>query len=281
MAAAATTLGYVSASAAGDKGSGGKNDDAQGGKQSVKWNYEDGPGRGNATQKCSGRAYWRFVLTPGGPGEVETDDLVLKVEFEDGEETEGSIIKEGQGAIHFEVSIDGEGVEKTITFAEATIDNGDDTFGNNARLELGGGGCETEEEDEEDEEDEDENEEEEDEDENEEEEEDEDEEDEEEEDEEEEDEEEDEEEEDEKTDKKFVDLKVSEECYRGMGRIILTNENELDVAVTISKPDGDDETITVPAGDSVTVDYLENGTYELESEDSNVGLDQATVEIEY
>jgi len=76
-----------------------------------------------------------------------------------------------------------------------------------------------------------------------------------------------------------VDLQVGLECVDGDGEITLTNTNDSPVMVTITGPDGFEETIEVPAEGSATVDGLADGTYSLETDDSEIGLDITTLDV--
>ncbi|MEA1930473.1 MAG: ice-binding family protein [Euryarchaeota archaeon] len=77
----------------------------------------------------------------------------------------------------------------------------------------------------------------------------------------------------------LVDLQVSSECVDGDGEITVTNPNDSSVMVTITGPDGFEETIEVPAEGSETLESLADGTYSLETDDSEIGLDITTLDI--
>ena len=124
----ASVLGLSIASAASSE-----EDDRE---HTIEWKQQ---GSEHATQECSGKAYWKFVLTPGGPEEIE--DPVLEVGFEDGSHEEIRLEKSSRGAVHFEVVKDGGG---TIDEAWVRFNGGDE---DNAVLTISEGGCKAKEED--------------------------------------------------------------------------------------------------------------------------------------
>lgn len=83
------------------------------------------------------------------------------------------------------------------------------------------------------------------------------------------------------TEAEFVDLRVDLECVDGRGLITVSNDNDETVNVTVTGPDGYDETKEVPAGGSTEFAGLENGTYELETSHEDIGLNRTSVDIDY
>ncbi len=86
-----------------------------------------GQGSELATLDCEDDevGFWKWILTPGGPTEIELEGALLTVEFEDGSEetAEGFRPGEGGGAVQFEIFKDGGG---TVEDAEVQFNGGGD-----------------------------------------------------------------------------------------------------------------------------------------------------------
>ncbi|GAB3037414.1 hypothetical protein GCM10025298_28710 [Natronobiforma cellulositropha] len=77
----------------------------------------------------------------------------------------------------------------------------------------------------------------------------------------------------------LVDLQVESTCEDDEGTITVTNPNDVSVMVTVTGPDGYEETMEVPAGGSATWGNLADGTYSLETDSTAIGLDITTLDI--
>ncbi|WIV68439.1 ice-binding family protein [Natrialbaceae archaeon AArc-T1-2] len=77
----------------------------------------------------------------------------------------------------------------------------------------------------------------------------------------------------------LVDLKVDSDCVDEQGQITVTNPNDVSVMVTVTGPDGYEETMEVPAGGSTVWGTLADGTYSLETDHIVIGLDITTLDI--
>ncbi len=77
----------------------------------------------------------------------------------------------------------------------------------------------------------------------------------------------------------LVDLQVDSACEDGEGEITVSNPNDVSVMVTVTGPDAYEETMEVPAGGSATWGNLADGTYSLETDHLEIGLDITTLDI--
>ncbi len=77
----------------------------------------------------------------------------------------------------------------------------------------------------------------------------------------------------------LVDLQVDSACVDEEGEITVTNPNDVSVMVTVTGPDAYEETMEVPAGGSATWGNLVDGTYSLETDNLQIGLDITTLDI--
>ncbi|WP_255169182.1 ice-binding family protein [Natrononativus amylolyticus] len=77
----------------------------------------------------------------------------------------------------------------------------------------------------------------------------------------------------------LVDLQVDSACVDEEGEITVTNPNDVSVMVTVTGPDAYEETMEVPAGGSATWGDLADGTYSLETDHTEIGLDITTLDI--
>lgn len=194
-------------------------------------------------------AVWQWILTKGGPTPPDADGAELTVEFADGttETAEGYRPGQGRGAVHFDVTKAGGG---TVDGATAAFVGGNE----NTHLTISEVQCsevnptetptETEMPEEPTETPE------------------------------------------EPTETpeapgEFDGLGVTTVCRNGDGVIAVSNSNDVAVGVTVTGPDGYEATGEAPAGDDVEFPGLANGTYELETDHEDIGLEQTSVVIDY
>ncbi|MCU4740543.1 ice-binding family protein [Natronoglomus mannanivorans] len=78
----------------------------------------------------------------------------------------------------------------------------------------------------------------------------------------------------------LVDLQVDSACVDEDGEITVTNPTDVSVMVTVTGPGAYEETMEVPAGGSATWGGLADGTYSLETDHTEIGLDITTLDID-
>lgn len=78
----------------------------------------------------------------------------------------------------------------------------------------------------------------------------------------------------------YNDLVVNHECVDGRGTMTVSNINENSTSVTATGPGGYMETKLVPAGGSAEFADLDDGTYYLETDHNEIGVDQSSVMID-